>query len=55
MKTDKYLLIMTLANRILPAYDETGLTVPEYYNNIILPELTKKEYEILKALAEGNI
>jgi hypothetical protein len=55
MKTVKYLLIMDLATRLLPAYDDTGLTVDEYYNNIILPELTNEQFKILKELAEGKI
>jgi hypothetical protein len=54
MKAKKELFIEDLASRILPAYDESGLTVDEYYQNIILPDLTPEQFQFLKELAAGK-
>ena len=43
----EYELIRKIIVRILPAYLENGKLVEEYYANILLEELTKKEYQIL--------
>jgi hypothetical protein len=57
-KTDekyfKKLFLQEILTKILPAYDDTGLTVNEYYNNIMLPELTNQEFQWLKEATDGN-
>jgi hypothetical protein len=51
----KTALIVDLLRRLLPAYDDRGYTVEEYYNDIILPELTSQELSWLKEAADGNL
>ena len=48
-------LISTIANAIINAYDENGNTIDEYYNNVILPDLSSADYETLKRFAEFNV
>jgi hypothetical protein len=54
MTVEKKIFIQDLVWRILPAYDESGLTVDEYYQNIILPDLTAEQFQFLKELEEGK-
>jgi len=48
-------LISMIANAVINAYDENGNTVEEYYNNIILPDLSPSDYETLKRFSEYNV
>ena len=50
----KKVFISGMMARLLPAYDESGLTVEEYYKNITLPELTNQEFNWLKEMAAGS-
>ena len=50
----KKVFISEMMARLLPAYDDTGLTVAEYYQNITLPELTTQEFNWLKEMAAGS-
>jgi hypothetical protein len=48
-------LVAEIIRRVLAAYNEDGTLAHEnYYENIILEELTAKEYAILRKLAEGG-
>jgi hypothetical protein len=51
-KRDK--LLKNLVRRLLMAYHDTGETVENYYNNIILPELTEKEIQMLKHFSKED-
>ena len=48
MSLNKKELLQSIVDQVLKCYDETGLTIPEYQKRIKLPDLTSKEYEILK-------
>jgi len=37
-----------MLGRLLIAYDDDGCLVDEYYNNIVLPELSEQEFAWLK-------
>lgn len=46
--TKDLMLIADLIEKIIPAYDKNGNTVDEYYNNIILPDITPEQIQMLK-------
>lgn len=46
-------LIKMIANAVVNAYDANGNLVEEYYNNIILQDLTKKDFVELQKIADG--
>ncbi len=46
-------LIRMMAGAIVNAYDANGNLIDEYYNNIILQDLTKKEFNELQKIADG--
>jgi hypothetical protein len=50
----KKLFLQSIFEKILPAYNDNGLTVDEYYNDIILPDLKHKEFLWLKEAAGGK-
>lgn len=54
LNTEKAFLISNLINRLLTSYDQSGHTVENYYNNIILPDLDEEGYKLLHEVAEGN-
>jgi len=49
----KKVFISDIMARLLPAYNDIGLTVEDYCENIILPELTNQEFKWLKEMAES--
>lgn len=46
-------LIRMMASAIVNAYDANGNLVENYYNNIILQDLTKKDFIELQKIADG--
>jgi len=46
-------LIRLMASAIVNAYDANGNLIDEYYNNIILQDLTKKDFIELQKIADG--
>lgn len=45
---EQYSLLKNIIWSVLNAYDENGKLVDDYYENIILDDLTKKQYEFIK-------
>ena len=54
MYYEKEFIVQDIISRVMAAYDDIGSTVPNYYANIVLPELTLKEYKFLQEVANGN-
>lgn len=48
-------LVKMLASAVVNAYDANGNLVEEYYNNIILQDLTKKDFIELQKIADGTL
>lgn len=46
-------LVRMMANAIVNAYDANGNLIDEYYNNIVLQSLTKKDFIELQKIADG--
>lgn len=55
MTKEKQQLLCEIMAAIINCYDENGNTVDEYYNNVILPDLTPAQYKILKQFAEFDV
>jgi hypothetical protein len=53
-KEMKKLFLQSLFEELLKAYDSEGLTVSDYYKNIMLPDLTHKEFLWLEEAAGGE-
>lgn len=51
MTKSEKLFICEMMGRLLNCYDEQGNTVPDYYNNIILPNIPARNIRTLKKLA----
>jgi hypothetical protein len=48
-------LISEIAYAVLKAYDENGMLIENYYENIILNDLSKKDLESLKNFARFDV
>lgn len=46
-------LVRMMASAIVNAYDANGKLIDEYYNNIVLQDLTKKDFIQLQKIADG--
>ena len=46
-------LIRMMASAIVNAYDANGNLVDEYYNNIVLQDLSKKDFIELQKISDG--
>ena len=46
-------LVRMMASAIINAYDDNGNLVDEYYNNIVLQDLTERDLVVLKKMARG--
>lgn len=46
-------LIRMIASAVVNAYDANGNLIDEYYNNIVLQDLTKKDFIELQKIADG--
>lgn len=51
---EKLFLITNMMNLLLSSYDNSGHTRPNYYNNIILPDLDESQLKNLHEIAQAN-
>lgn len=54
INVEKLFLVKDLINTLLTSYDNSGHTVPNYYENIMLPDLDESQLKNLHEIAEGN-
>jgi hypothetical protein len=54
LDVDKAFLISEIIDKVLNCYDSFGNLEDNYYNNLILPELTIEAFERLKEIKNGN-
>jgi hypothetical protein len=55
MTKNEKMFLCEMMGRLLNCYDENGNTVPDYYENIILPDISARELEVLKKIASYDI
>lgn len=55
MTAHEKMLICEMVGRLLNCYDENGNTVPDYYENIILPDISVQQLQTLKKIASFDI
>jgi len=51
MTKNERMFLCEMMGRLLNCYDENGNTVPDYYENIILPDISAKQLQTLKKIA----
>lgn len=48
IKTREYMIVSEIISKVLNAYNDNGTLTDEYYNNIILRDLSEYEIKILR-------